>query len=81
MAKIMVTFTATANEKEFSIEFPLDVSASQLVTGGMEWLEGEAELWIMNEQHLYNEFYGDAEDADYNATLEDIHVSVEDIDD
>jgi hypothetical protein len=81
MAKIMVTFTATANEKEFSVEFQLDVAASQLVQGGMEWLENEAELWVMNDESLYNEFYAGAEQADMDATLEDIHVSVEDTED
>lgn len=81
MAKIMVTFTATANEKEFSVEFPLDVAASQLVQGGMEWLEREAELWVMNDENLYHEFYGSADQEDMDATLEDIHVSVEDMDD
>lgn len=81
MAKIMVTFTATANEKEFSVEFPLDVAASQLVQGGMEWLEREAELWVLNDENLYHEFYDGAEQEDMDATLEDIHVSVEDMDD
>jgi hypothetical protein len=45
----------------------------------MEWLENEAELWVMNDEGLYSEFYGDeAEAADYDATLEDVHVDVED---
>jgi hypothetical protein len=78
MARIIVTFTATVNDRERSVTFPLDPSASQLVRGGMEWLENEAELWVMNDEGLYKEFYEDAEDADYAAALEDIHVDVED---
>jgi len=81
MAKIMVTFTATVRDTERTVTFPLDVAASQLVRGGMEWLENEAELWVMNDQGLYNEFYEDAESEDYDATLEDIHIDVEDEDD
>lgn len=81
MARIQVTFTATVNDTERTVTFPLDVAASQLVRGGMEWLENEAELWVMNDQGLYNEFYEDAEDEDYDATLEDVRVDVEDEDD
>lgn len=81
MAKIQITFTATANNTEYSVTFPLDVAASQLVNGGMEWLENEAELWVMNDEGLYHEFYGDAEQEDMDATLEDIRVDVEDEDD
>jgi hypothetical protein len=80
MAKIIVTFTGTANENEYSVTFPLDVAASQLVRGGMEWLENEAELWVMNDEGLYREFYGNAEQADMDATLTDIHIDVEDED-
>ena len=80
MAKIIVTFTGTANDTEYSVTFPLDVAASQLVRGGMEWLENEAELWVMNDEGLYREFYADAEQADMDATLEDTHVDVEDAD-
>lgn len=81
MAKISVTFTGTANHTEYSITFPLDVAASQLVRGGMEWLEHEAELWVMNDETLYHEFYGDASQEDMDATLEDVHIDVEDMDD
>lgn len=81
MARIIVTFTGTANETEYSVTFPLDVAASQLVTGGMEWLEHEAELWVMNDEGLYREFYADADEDDMNATLTDTHVDVEDADD
>jgi hypothetical protein len=81
MAKIIVTFTATANDTEYTVEFPLDVAASQLVNGGMEWLENEAELWVMNDESIYSEFYGDASQADMDATLEDIRVEVADADD
>ena len=81
MAKIIVTFTGTANGNEYSVTFPLDVAASQLVRGGMEWLENEAELWVMNDEGLYNEFYADAEQADMDATLKDTYVDVEDADD
>jgi hypothetical protein len=81
MAKIIVTFTGTANDTEYSITFPLDVAASQLVTGGMEWLEHEAELWVMNDETLYHEFYDGADQADMDATLEDTHVDVEDLED
>ena len=81
MAKIIVTFTGTANDNEYSVTFPLDVAASQLVQGGMEWLEREAELWVMNDEGLYNEFYADAEQADMDATLKDTYVDVEDADD
>lgn len=81
MAKIMVTFTATVLDNERQVTFPLDVSASQLVRGGMEWLENEAELWVMNDQGLYNEFYDGAEAAEFDAPLEDIHIDVEDEED
>jgi hypothetical protein len=81
MAKIIVTFTGTANDNEYSVTFPLDVAASQLVRGGMEWLEGEAELWVMNDESLYSEFYADADQSDMDATLTDTHVDVEDADD
>jgi len=80
MAKIIVTFTGTANDTEYSITFPLDVAASQLVWGGMEWLENEAELWVMNDEGLYREFYAGADQSDIDATLEDTHVDVEDAD-
>ena len=80
MAKIIVTFTGTANETEYSVTFPLDVAASQLVTGGMEWLEREAELWVMNDESLYREFYDGADQEDMDATLTDTHVDVEDAD-
>jgi len=80
MARIEITFTATVNGSDRTVTFPLDVSVSQLVRGGMEWLEGEAEMWINNDQGLYNEFYADADDADYDAEWEDIRVDVEDED-
>lgn len=80
MAKINVTFTGTANDTEYSVSFPFDVSASQLVRGGMEWLENEAELWVMNDEGLYREFYAGADQDDMDATLEDTHVDVEDTD-
>ena len=78
MARIRVTFSATVNETERSVSFPLDVSASQLVNGGMDWLEHEAQLWVMNDEGIYREFYAGADDADYDATLEDVYVEVED---
>ena len=81
MAKINVTFTGTANDTDYSITFPLDVAPSQLVRGGMVGLENEAELWVMNDEGLYNEFYGDASQEDMDATLEDTHVDVEDAED
>lgn len=44
----------------------------------MEWLENESELQVMNDQGLYNEFYEDAEDTDYDASLEDVRIDIED---
>jgi len=77
MANFNVTFKATVNDVERSVSFPLDVAVDQLLRGGYEWLENEAELWVMNDQGLYNEFYDGAEDKDFDATLEDVSVEVE----
>jgi hypothetical protein len=76
MAEFWVKFEAEVNGTRRWVEFPMTMSVEEIAHRGMDGIEAEAELLIMNEQGLYNEFYEGAEPEDYDAELENVIVEV-----